>query len=103
MVDKLVAVAGERRINFPPDADDIDDDARAITNGRAKYSMGGRDEPPGDEIYDAEDMKVLQADRLMVRHIEHVHYAVDRSVHLHFEGALTPEIIAALGSMVGNA
>ena len=103
LVDKLVAVAGERRINFPPDADDIDDDARAITNGRAKYSMGGRDEPPGDEIYDAEDMKVLQADRLMVRHIEHVHYSVDRSVHLHFEGALTPEIIAALGSMVGNA
>ena len=108
LVDKLVAVARERGINFPPNADAIDDDARTITNGRARYSMGSRDEPPGDEPYDdepydGEDMKVLQADRLTVRHIEHVHYSVDRSVHLHFEGALSPEIIAALGSMFGNA
>ena len=44
-----------------------------------------------------EDMKELQANRLAVRHIEHFHYSVDRSVHLHFEGALSPEIIAALG------
>ena len=103
LVDKLVAVARERVINFPPDAEAIDDDARTITNGRARYSMGGRDQPPGDEPYDGEDMKVLQADRLTVRHIEHFHYSVDRSVHLHFEGALSPEIITALGSTFGNA
>ena len=47
-------------------------------------------------------MKELQANRLAVRHIEHFHYSVDRSVHLHFEGALSPEIIAALGDIVGN-
>ena len=44
LVDKLVAVARERVINFPPDAEAIDDDARTITNGRARYSMGGRDQ-----------------------------------------------------------
>ena len=103
LVDKLVVVARERGINFPPDADAIDDDARTITNGRARYPMGGRDAPPGDEPHDGEDLRVLEADRLTVRHIEHVHYCVDRSVHLHFEGALSPEIIAALGSTFGNA
>ena len=103
LVNKLLAVARERGINFPPDADDIDDDARTITNDRAKYPMAGRDEPPGEEPDDVEDMKVLQADRLKVRRIEHFHYSVDRSVHLHFEGELDPETIAALGRVFGKA
>ena len=103
LVDKLVAVARERGINFPPGADAIDRDARTITNGRGRYPMGGRDEQPIGEPHDAEDMKVLQADRLKVRHIEHLHYSVDRSVHLHFEGPLSPEAISALGSALANA
>ena len=103
LADKLVAVAAERRINFPPDAGAIDDDAQTITRGQATYPMGDRDEASGDEACCGEDMKVLEADRLRVRHIEHFHYSVDRSVHLHFEGALSPEIIAALSDLVDRA
>ena len=103
LADKLVAVAVERGISFPPDADAIDDDARTITKGRARYPMGDRDEPPGDEPGAGEDMKVLEAERLTVRHIEHFHHSVDRSLHLHFEGALSPETIAALGDMVSKS
>ena len=102
LVDKLVAVARERGIKFPPNADVIDDDVRTITKGRARYPMGDRHERPGDEPCDAEDMQVLEADRLRVRHIEHFHYSVGPTVHLHFEGALSPEIIAALGDILGN-
>ena len=64
--------------------------------------MGERDERPGDETRDGEDMQMLEADRLRVGHIEHFHHSVGPTVHLHFEGALSPEIIAALGDIVGN-
>ena len=98
MADKLVAVAKERGVDFPPDADTIDEDASTITGGRASY----RPHFPAGSLPELDGTPVLESDRVDIRHVEHYHH-VDQSLHLHFHGPMSPECIAALRSGLGSS
>lgn len=96
LADQLVGVARERQVHYPPNADDIDDDVRTLTHGTRRYLPESPDDAPDAEIDDVDGDRVLTAPRMDIGHVEHFHQSTDRSIHLHFHGALDVESIAAL-------
>ena len=93
LADKLAAIAHERKVHVPPDADAIDTDARALTGGDVSYLPGHEDEDAADPSRKRDKPSTLESDRGDIRHVEHYHH-VDQSLHLH--GPLSQEAIAAI-------
>ena len=93
---------GSARIHYPPNADDIDDDVRTITHGTCRYTPEGSDDVPDAEIDDDDGDRVLKAPRMDIGHVEHFLQSNDRSIHLHFHGALDAESMTALARATGT-
>lgn len=95
LANKLAAIAHERGVHVPPDADAIDADVRAITGGEVSYLPGREDGDAADHSQQQDKPSTLQSDRVDIRHVEHYHH-VDQSLHLHLHGPLSPDCIAAI-------
>ena len=100
--DKLAAIANERGVHVPPDAEAIDTDARAITGGDVSYLPSREDGDAADTSGNKDQQATLESDRVDIRHVEHYHH-VDRSLHLHFHVPLSHDCIAAITRAMGRS
>ena len=100
--DKLAAIAHERGVHVPPDADAIDIDVRGITGGEVSYLPGREDGDAADPSRKQDPPATLQSDRVDIRHVEHYHH-VDQSLHLHLHSPLSQEAIAAITRALGRS
>ena len=99
---KLVELARERGVFYPPTDDIISIGAKTITHGEVIY------EPVEHPDADEEDaglagLPELGADHVIIQHVEHLHQTINLTLHLHFHNSIGPEDAALLKELLDYA